>query len=900
MTDLTVRVCSDSDVAGIEALQWPSPADQRRLFGRTHTGALVETAFLALAAERPDHRLVAFAAFDDKIPTALAQWPEATEYLRNKLLFGRPNGCVLLSAFSQEPPGGAASGVLNATAITHLLAKLFRAKSGVGGVVLAVSEGVDLEELGLFGQLFSHCDPVFLGADGLVLFYRVARSDFEPSVVIRDATARDLEQLAPVLEKNQMQSRLLDGASHKPWFDARALSSTISNQDQHRACFVAQRVGANTLGGVLACTDSISADLVGDYARLFGDLYRQSAAPWRGDAPTTGGHAPKIVLCGPTGAGKGTQCAAIVDEFGVLPLSTGEMLRAHMQQGSALGVKAQAFIGAGELVPDELMLSMLLERLGQDDCRQRGWVLDGFPRTEMQARVMLAHGVVPDVVLVLDVPDAEILRRAAERLVDPLTGLSYHSSVNPAPAAVAARVVRRPEDAEHLVRKRIATYREHRAAVHEAFAKKAVVVHVDGARSRASVAQKITRDIYHARGLRRPLTVRQPPKLVISGPPAGGKGTQCERIVKAFRVVHLSTGDMLRAAIQANAPLGLAAKAFMDAGELVPDDLIIDLILARLQRPDCVRRGWLLDGFPRTRAQAQALLSRGIVPDAMLILEVPDDDIVQRIAGRVLDPETGKTYHVTANPPPAAVASRCIVRSDDNADTVRVRLQTYHANCAEVRRAFASACDVVRADGTQAIERIAEQFVAAVEHCLLRNNCVAVTLFGADPSVETQTQLFLARVFERFSDKDCVLLRLPDGCSRPAIASGFRSVRADTHSTTISRITEATQQQRRTTSADRVHAPQKGHSLAASSARTVVLYAFHRDELPFLNAGGVLFHSADDDAVRKPEPVVVKGLGVRGIGRVVKVWGSRCWEGVRTIGGGKRSSASCRGRSSMP
>lgn len=750
--DLSVRVCSDSDVAGIEALQWPSLADQRRLFGRTHTGALVETAFLALAAESPDRRLVAFASFDDRIPAALAHWPEVTEYLRNKLLFGRPNGCVLLSAFSQLQPGSDDSGVLmNAAVITQLLAKLFRVKPEVGGVVLAVSEGVDLEDLGLFAQLFSHCDQVFLGANGPILFYRVARSDFEPAVFLRDARASDPDKLSLVLEKSVMQSRLLDGASHKPWFDVQALSSTISNQDAHRACFVAQDVTTTKPCGVFACTDSISADLVDDYAKVFGDLYRQRSVPWRGDGTTTstsGGassaprFAPKIVLCGPTGAGKGTQCAAIVDEFGVLHLSTGEMLRSHIQQGSPLGVKAQSFISTGELVPDELMMSMILERLAQDDCRAHGWVLDGFPRTEMQARVMLANNVIPDVVIVIDVTDAEILRRVADRVVDQHTGnLLDDNDENPTPT----RVVRRPEDAADVVTKRIATYREHRAAVHEAFMKKTAIVHVDGARSRASVTRTITRAIYHARGLRPPLSVRQPPRLVISGPPASGKGTQCEWLVKAFHVVHLSTGDMLRAAIEANAPLGRDAKAFMDAGELVPDELIIELILDRLQRPDCVRHGWLLDGFPRTRAQALAMMAKGVVPDAMLVLEVPDGDIVQRIAGRVLDPETGKTYHLTFNPPPDDVAGRCVVRSDDNAETIRVRLATYHANCVAVTSVFASACEVVYADGTQPIERIAEQYFETVERCLLRNNCFAITLFGADVSAERQTQHFLAR-----------------------------------------------------------------------------------------------------------------------------------------------------------
>lgn len=738
--ELTVRTCAEADVARIDELQWPESTDQRRLFGLTHTGALVETAFCTLSVvdASVSSNVLAFAAFDDKVPANLARWGEVTEYLKHKLLFGRPNGCVLLSAFSQDPR------VPHAKAITQLLFELFRSKPDVGGVVLPVPVGVDLEELGLFHQVFSLCDPVFIGASGLFLFYRAVRSDFVPAVFIRDANDNDLEKLLSVLEKNQMQSRLQEGASHKSWFDIQAIGKTVSNQDEHRACFVSHCVDSNKPLGVLACTDSISADQVDDYGKLFGDMYRQGPLSRSGDVALAT-HPPKIVICGPTGAGKGTQCAYIVEEFGVVHLSTGEMLRQHIQEGTPLGAKAQSLVVAGELVPDELIMSMIMERLAKDDCKQHGWVLDGFPRTEMQARVMVSYGVVPDVVIVIDVADSDILERAAERLVDTQTGVSYHLEYSPPPPEVAHRVTHRPEDTDDLVKKRIANYRENRGAVHETFMKCSVIIHVDGARSKSSISRKIIRDIYHARGMRRPLKVRQPPKLVISGPPAGGKGTQCEWIVKAFNVVHLSTGDMLRAAIQENSPLGLEAKSFMEAGELVPDELIIDLILDRLQKPDCVRRGWLLDGFPRTRTQALAMLTKGIIPDAMLILEVPDEDIVQRIAGRVLDPDTGKTYHLTFNPPPEGVAVRCIVRSDDNAETIRVRLKTYHDNCNEVMSAFASSCEIVCANGTHGIEAIAEQFFETIERCILRNNCFAITMFGIDALIESRVRLFLAK-----------------------------------------------------------------------------------------------------------------------------------------------------------
>ncbi|KAF1316592.1 adenylate kinase, partial [Globisporangium splendens] len=885
--EFVVRSCTDADEAQIEELHWPDATTQRRLFGLSHAGALIETSSHSACAvdPAPGGKLVAFAAFDDKVPANLARWPEVTEYLKKRLMFGRPHGCVLLSAYAQDELK-----IPHSMAITQLLYQLFTSKPDVGGVVLPVPVGVDLEELALFGQVFSCCDPISIGSNGLIFFYRAVRSDFIPSVFVRSAKDNDQEKLTPILEKHQMQTRLQGGASHKPWFDNHALAKTISNRDRHHTCLVAHCVDNNKPEGVLACTDSIAADQVDEYAKLFGDMYRQGPITRSGElVAVENQRPPKIVICGPTGAGKGTQCGYLVQEFNVVHLSTGKMLRAHIQQGSPLGVKAQTYVGAGELVPDELIMSMIMERLAQDDCKTRGWVLDGFPRTEMQARVMVSHHVTPDVVVMIDLADAEVFKRVAERIVDPQTGHSYHAEMSPPPAEIAHRVTRRVEDDEGLVKKHIMNYRENRGAIYEAFMKTSKILHVDGARSKESIAKKLVRDIYHARGMRRPLKVRQPPKLIISGPPAGGKGTQCEWIVKAFHVVHLSTGDMLRAAIQENAPLGLAAKSFMEAGELVPDDLIIDLILNRLAKPDCVRKGWLLDGFPRTRTQALAMLAKGIIPDAMLILEVPDEDIVQRIAGRVLDPETGKTYHLTSNPPPTAdIAARCVVRSDDNAETIRVRLQTYHDNCNEVMSAFASACEIVRVNGTQAIETIAEQFLAPIERCLLRNNCFAITMFGINSEFESRAHLFLAQAFEKFPDKDCLLLRLPDGCSRPVIASGFRTLRGDTHLTTVALIQEqAANNGSVSPSGDKSH-HRKGHALAHTNGNKVVLYAFHRDELPFLNIGGAYLFDVDEEEspIREATPVIVKGLGVRGIGRSIKVWSARWWYGLKSIGHG--------------
>ena len=170
-------------------------------------------------------------------------------------------------------------------------------------------------------------------------------------------------------------------------------------------------------------------------------------------------------------------------------------------------------------------------------------------------------------------------------------------------------------------------------------------------------------------------------RLILLGPPGAGKGTQANFIREKYGIPQISTGDMLRAAVKAGTPLGLAAKKVMDAGQLVSDDIIIGLVQDRLQQPDCAR-GYLFDGFPRTIPQADALRRAGVPIDYVLEIEVPDDEIIVRMSGRRVHPASGRTYHVKFNPPKVpgrddVTGEELVQREDDKEDTVRKRLAVY-------------------------------------------------------------------------------------------------------------------------------------------------------------------------------------------------------------------------------
>jgi len=172
-------------------------------------------------------------------------------------------------------------------------------------------------------------------------------------------------------------------------------------------------------------------------------------------------------------------------------------------------------------------------------------------------------------------------------------------------------------------------------------------------------------------------------RLILLGPPGAGKGTQATFIKEAFGIPQISTGDMLRAAVKAGTPLGLAAKKIMDEGGLVSDDIIVGLVRDRLQQPDCAK-GYLFDGFPRTIPQAEAMKNAGVPIDYVLEIDVPDSAIIERMSGRRVHVASGRTYHVKFNPPKVqgkddVTGEDLIQRDDDREETVKNRLSVYHA-----------------------------------------------------------------------------------------------------------------------------------------------------------------------------------------------------------------------------
>ncbi|WP_019558387.1 adenylate kinase [Thioalkalivibrio sp. ALE12] len=216
-------------------------------------------------------------------------------------------------------------------------------------------------------------------------------------------------------------------------------------------------------------------------------------------------------------------------------------------------------------------------------------------------------------------------------------------------------------------------------------------------------------------------------RLILLGAPGAGKGTQAQYICEKYNIPQISTGDMLRAAVNAGTPLGLKAKEVMDAGGLVSDDIILGLVKERVEQPDCCDTGFLFDGFPRTIPQAEALKEQNVPLDFVVEVDVPDEEVIRRMSGRRVHPGSGRTYHVEFNPPKVegkddVTGEDLIQREDDNEETVRKRLEAYHSQTQPLVEFYSkwadsddpSAPQYVHIKGTGSVEDIRDQIFKAL------------------------------------------------------------------------------------------------------------------------------------------------------------------------------------------
>jgi len=459
---------------------------------------------------------------------------------------------------------------------------------------------------------------------------------------------------------------------------------------------------------------------------VFEDIRRVlEGSPWR------------IMVNGPPGSGKGAQVANIVSKLGCVHMTTGMIAATAMRQGTELGKQASAHKDAGEPIPDELLVKMIAEQLISSEVEAKGWVLDGFPRNEQQVSELNKALIQPDRILLVDVPEASLVAHMTSRRFDPETNQSYFLDAKEQPAEdVLSRLEHREFDTQEKVQEIISPYYATKSAIMSQNGKKCCVVDGEGTFPSESADGKTADEVW--KGVctslygavmkaekrkkkteaehNRKLTTNpsgEPWKLFITGPPASGKGALCEQIVAEYGLVHLSTGGIYHAAMKKKIPAAAKAKeAILNGISPIPDDIMVDMVKGLVESDGTeAGHGWLLDGFPRNKEQAEKLKAAGIIPDKYLVVEVDEKELLEFSTKRVLDPETNTMYHLTTNPPPEEAAARCVQRADDAEDVVKGRLVQYQTDTAGATAVYEA--QIAKIAGSTSTSEAAEEDVLA-------------------------------------------------------------------------------------------------------------------------------------------------------------------------------------------
>jgi adenylate kinase len=457
-----------------------------------------------------------------------------------------------------------------------------------------------------------------------------------------------------------------------------------------------------------------------------------------------------IALLGPSGSGKGTHAVRLINEFNFVRISTGDLFHHNVENHTVLGIVARKYIDRGDLVPDEVADAMVEEWLTNVPSGA-GLLFDGFPRTVEQAKFLDAtfrgQKRKLDAVVYLKVTDEVAIRRLEGRMVCVKCSAPFNvESRLPGQTDICdfcgGDLFHRPDDRTALVGARLRSF--HRAAgpvlEHYQKAGKLLLVPADGAPDEVylKLVEALRSTGKEGFATRQQVKALQPAppqtlkpeevshpalNLVLLGGPGCGKGTQAEHLCREFGIPTISTGELFRKNIKDGTELGRMAKTYMDRGELVPDAVTEGMVERRLELPD-TGNGFVLDGFPRTLPQAQALdesLTRmGRRLSGAISIEVSDDESIERLAGRRICPACRVSYHVTFKPP--KVAGKCdgcggnlIQRDDDNPATIRARLKTFHAQILPLADYYQQRRNLIKVMGEGEPAKIKEQILKAAK-----------------------------------------------------------------------------------------------------------------------------------------------------------------------------------------
>ncbi|KAL5012337.1 hypothetical protein ScPMuIL_010888 [Solemya velum] len=391
---------------------------------------------------------------------------------------------------------------------------------------------------------------------------------------------------------------------------------------------------------------------------------------------------PQIVIIGPPASGKTTIAKLVANKLHLAGHLTPENLVTDDETG--LKYEAESYLKKKQAIPTDLWVKLVDARV---KLYKKGWVMEGFPQTREQTLAIQEIGISPTHCVILDSPDTVLIERAQGKRVDPQTGDVYHTTFDwPSSLEVQNRLEEVSGCTEEEMEQRLIEYHRHTEDIMRCFDKVTKTINAD--QPKADVFAQVHTYLCSQPRSNAPHT----PRIVLLGPTGSGKGVQAALLANKYNIVKVSCGQLIKQAIADDTTEGQAAKAYIDKDMMVPDNIVLNVMKKRLCQLDCVSRGWVLHGYPRTREQGEALTKEGFVPNRVFFMDVPNDSVLERLTNRVTDPITGDHYHLLYNPPRTQeVKERLECRPSDCDQEVRKRLSQYHAYIEEIADYYSDA-----------------------------------------------------------------------------------------------------------------------------------------------------------------------------------------------------------------
>lgn len=385
----------------------------------------------------------------------------------------------------------------------------------------------------------------------------------------------------------------------------------------------------------------------------------------------------RCIVLGPPGSGVDDQVNAILAEFGMVKINVEKLLQMEVDNKSSFGAKVKDCRDNMIPISDELVTTILKSRVNKSDCLNKGWLLDGYPATAKQLRSLQLAGLLPNKVVLLNLATEKAKANASE------SGL-YQDLSTEAFNAMFAEYERNFKQIAPLFPSQIVRFVDASAEPSDVWAE----VNAFCAKPSPSKAP------------------RRPMRVAVLGPTGSGKATQCTKMAHKYGLIHISTGELLRAEMAKSAERETQLKPFVDAGMLAPDDVVSEIVIRRLLQTDCRSRGWMLDGFPRTTAQAESLRKVNLSPNRVIFLEVNENESQRRCLSQRVDPENGQIYNILETKPPQAVAKRLETQTKNKANVMANLLKEYWSNVESVKKGYEGT--MTQIDGDTSVDNVFE------------------------------------------------------------------------------------------------------------------------------------------------------------------------------------------------